>query len=347
MLFRSRDVRRLHGNMGNAYSGAARYVEEPEEQTVKIGITGGTGFMGTHLARRLAADSHEVVLISRGTSGPDPELIERTETQFVTASVGDKQAIRDAFTDCDAVAHLAGINFERGAQTYETVHVQGTENIVAASNDVGVSKVILSSFLRARPGCGSAYHESKWQAEEIVRRSGLDYTVFKAGVTYGRGDHLLNHVSRALLTVPVFGLIGFKERRVRPLAIEDLVDCMVASVTEDRLSNKTIPVVGPEELTVEETVQRIGTVIGRDPIMVRLPLHMHYAGAWLLEHLMDVPVVSRAQVRILAEGVVEPAPKAVCDPLPQRLQPTQAFSEDRIEHGIGDRRPFDLNDLRR
>lgn len=313
---------------------------------MKIGITGGTGFMGTHLARRLATHGHDLVLISRGTRGPDLDLFDRTRTTFVQASVGDKQAIGDAVADCDAVAHLAGINFERGTQTYDTVHVRGTETVVAASTDADVSTVILSSFLRARPDCGSAYHESKWQAEEIVRGSELEYTVFKPGVTYGQDDHLLNHVSRALATVPVFVLVGFDERLVRPLAIDDLVDCMVASLTEDRLSNATIPVVGPEELTLEETVHRIGTVAGREPNTVRLPNRLLSASARVLEYIMEVPVVSRAQVRILAEEVVEPAPEAVCDPLPEDLQPTRAFSEDRIERGLTDRRPFGRTDLR-
>ena len=48
------------------------------------------------------------------------------------------------------------------------------------------------SFLRARPDCGSPYHESKWAAEQLIRESGLDYTILKAGMIYGRGDHLID-----------------------------------------------------------------------------------------------------------------------------------------------------------
>lgn len=129
---------------------------EPGDRIVKIGITGGTGFVGTHLAGRLAADGHDLVLISRGTTGPDVDLFDQTGTQFVPASVGEEGAIRDAVADCEAVAHLAGINFERGDQTYDTVHVRGTENVVAASTDAGVSKIILSSFLHSKtPSTGS------------------------------------------------------------------------------------------------------------------------------------------------------------------------------------------------
>src|SRR5262249_18468350 len=64
----------------------------------------------------------------------------------------------------------------------------------------------------AGPVCGSAYHESKWAAEEIVRSSGLNYTVLKSGMIYGRGDHMLDHISHTLHTIPLFAWVGSRER---------------------------------------------------------------------------------------------------------------------------------------
>ena len=80
-----------------------------------------------------------------------------------------------------------------------------------AAKAAGVKQIILLSFLRARPNCGSPYHESKWEAEEIVRKSGLDYTIFKSGVIYGKGDHMLDHLSHAFHTFPFFAFIGNKK----------------------------------------------------------------------------------------------------------------------------------------
>jgi uncharacterized protein YbjT (DUF2867 family) len=97
-----------------------------------------------------------------------------------------------------------------------------------AARIAGVGKVALLSFLRARANCGSGYHESKWAAEEILRESGLDYTILKAGVIYGRGDHMLDHLSHALFTLPVFATVGLRDRAVRPLAVEDLVKALEA-----------------------------------------------------------------------------------------------------------------------
>jgi nucleoside-diphosphate-sugar epimerase len=171
---------------------------------VRIAVTGGTGFVGRHLAARLAGLGHEVVLVARGVDQRPGALAVR-ETPGVTvvpANVADEASLRRAFEGCDAVAHCAGVNREVGQQTYDAVHVAGTRNVVAAAEAAGVQRLTLLSFLRARPACGSPYHESKWRAEEIVRGSSLRWTVLKPGMVYGSGDHFLDHLSRALFTSP-------------------------------------------------------------------------------------------------------------------------------------------------
>jgi NADH dehydrogenase len=306
---------------------------------MRIAITGGTGFIGSHLARRLVSSGHELVLLAR--SARNQEL---PQTTFVTSDMSDPAALAIAFHGCDAVAHCAGINREIGSQTYERVHINATRNVMDAARTAGVRKVVLMSFLRARPDCGSAYHESKWAAEEIVRQSGLNYTIVRAGVVYGRGDHMLNHISHALYTFPVFALVGFDEKPIRPLAIEDLVSLLKAALIDDRMSGKTVAVTGAEQLTLRDALERVARVLGRPIRLVRAPVMFHYLLARVCEWTMKIPLVSEAQVRILTEGVVEPA--LPCDPLPYDLRPTLNFTEEQIRNGLPEPGPFGLSDLR-
>jgi len=83
---------------------------------MRVAITGGTGFVGRHLARRLAAEV-EVVIVSRGVDVRDPAVRQTPHATFVAATVDDADALARAFAGCDAVAHCAGINREIGAQT--------------------------------------------------------------------------------------------------------------------------------------------------------------------------------------------------------------------------------------
>lgn len=131
---------------------------------MKIAITGATGFVGRHLARALAAEGHELVLLARGLDRRDVAARQLPRATFAPLGLDDAEALAAAFAGCDAVAHCAGINRESGRQTYRRVHIAGTANVVAAARRAGAGKLALLSFLRARPGCGSPYHESKWAA---------------------------------------------------------------------------------------------------------------------------------------------------------------------------------------
>jgi uncharacterized protein YbjT (DUF2867 family) len=208
----------------------------------------------------------------------------------------------------------------------------------------GVKKILLMSFLRARPNCGSPYHESKWKAEEIVRNSGLDYTVIKAGVVYGRGDHMLDHLSHALHTFPLFALVGLKKKTVRPLAVEDLVTAMRAALIDRRLKRQTVALVGAEEIYLNEAVRRVAEVVGKQPLMFPLPVWCHQLMAELFERTMKVPLTSHAQIRILAEGVSEPGSAVV--PIPYDLIPTRRFTNEQIRSGLPEPGPFCVGDLR-
>jgi NADH dehydrogenase len=314
-----------------------------KEKMMKIAITGARGFIGSHLANRLTSEGHEVVLIARKRSREETSEVS-SQLKFVMSDLDEATILTEAFSGCEAVAHCAGINREIGKQTYERVHVEATRNVVAAAQAANVKKILLMSFLRARPNCGSAYHESKWAAEEIVRASDLDYTVIKAGVVYGRGDHMLDHLSRALLTFPVFGLVGLKEKTVRPLAVEDLVNVMRASLVDSRLKGQTVALLGPEEMLLSEAVRRVAEVVGREPLMLRMPVWAHSLLAHFFELTMKIPLTSLAQVRILSEGVTEPSMPVA--KLPYDLIPTRRFTVEQIRNGLPEPGAFGASDLR-
>lgn len=297
----------------------------------RIAVTGASGFVGRHLAARLAADGHEVVALSRRAgfdlAAPDPA------------------ALREALRGCEAVVHCAGINREIGDQTYQRVHIAGTGAVVTAARDVGVQRIVLLSFLRARPDGPTSYHRSKWAAEEIVRASGIAHTVLKAGVIHGRGDHMLDHLSHALHTFPVFGLVGMHERPVRPVAVDDIAKLLEAAALGDpRLRDRTIAVLGPDELTLGAAVRRVADAVGRRPVYVRLPIAGHLALARVCEAVMRVPLISLAQVHILAEGVTVPAPFA--EPPPADLAPDTPFDAAIIRAGLPAAGGFGRRDLR-
>lgn len=308
---------------------------------MRIAITGGTGFAGGHLAVGLVARGHEVVVLSRGVD-QRPWAREITGLPGVTVArtgISDVRGLTAAFGGCDGVAHCAGINREIGAQTYQAVHVRGTANVVQAATAAGVPRLAYLSFLRARPACGCGYHESKWAAEESVRGSGCEWTILKPGMVFGRGDHVLDHLSHALYT-----FLGVGARRVRPLAVADLVDVLVAALVEGGLPGKTVGLVGPTEIGFDDAARLVARVLGVSRPFVRMPLAFHYGLARAAQALMTFPLISLAQVRILREEVIEAVNAP--DQVPADLVPATPFDEATIRAGLPPAGRFTLDDLR-
>jgi len=310
---------------------------------MKIAITGGTGFVGRHLARALAGGGHKVVLIARGKDARDRGIRDENHVSFAGIGTSSEQKLAAAFAACDAVAHCAGINRAIGEQTYERVHVEGTRNVVNAARAAGVKKVVLLSFLRARPNCGSPYHESKYAAEEIVRGSGLDFTVIKAGMICGKGDHMLDHLSHTLHTLPLFAKVGMKEKPIQPVAVEDMVRILMAALIDGRLSRETVAVVGPQRMLLSDAVRQVGRILGKRVWIFSAPVFVHRLLARFFEKTMTVPLISSAQVQMLAEGIVEPAPS--CAMVPDDLAPRTRFDDDWIRARLPEPKAFGRADL--
>ncbi len=301
---------------------------------MKIAITGGTGFIGKHLARDLVQRGHQVVLIARGLYTRDSNAQPLENATFISMNVTDTEMLQRAFAGCAAVAHCAGTSVEDDVQTFQQVHVDGARSAVIAAERAGIKKFVLVSYLNVRPNTRSSYHTTKWDGEEIVRQSKLNYTILKAGLIYGQGDHLLNNLGNLLRKLPVFATVGFQEQTVRLVAVQDLVTIIrTALLEEDCLSRQTVAVIGPEEIPFSTAARRIAKAMGK-PFLIVLPFPVlfHRMLAWFSEKFMPKPLVTASQVQMLADGISKPSSDSL--PLPADLNPKTFFTDEEIDKGL-------------
>src|SRR5687768_9499458 len=155
----------------------------------RVFITGASGFVGSAVLEEL---------LSRGYSAN--ALVHRGELQVtgdrVTTIKGDlfdRKALDEGLRGCDAVIHVVGIIMERPGKgvTFERIHVEGTRNVVDAAVRNGVRRYVHMSALGSRPDAASRYHRTKFQAEQYVRGSGLEWTIFRPSLIHGpRGEFM-------------------------------------------------------------------------------------------------------------------------------------------------------------
>jgi NADH dehydrogenase len=277
---------------------------------MKILVTGGTGFVGREIIRCLHAEGHSVRLLVRDPSSPAVrELVPNCCGDLKTGDVLCSASLQDAVEGCDAVIHLVGIISEAGHQTFENVHTRGTENIVAAAKNSGVKKFVHMSALGTRAGAVSRYHQSKWAAEEFVRGSGLDWTIFRPSIIYGPGDAFVNLFAKLIRRSPVVPVMGRGESKFQPVAVENVATAFVKSLTDPRAAGKSFDLCGPETLSLNEIVDEISAVLKRRRLKLHVPMSLARIQAALLELLFGKilrrpPPLNRDQLLMLQEDNV-------------------------------------------
>jgi NADH dehydrogenase len=166
-----------------------------------------------------------------------------------------------------------------------------------------------------------------------VRASKLNFTILKAGLVYGQGDHLLNNLSNLFRKMPIFAAVGLREKTVRLVAVEDLVEIIRVSLDENRFSRQTVAVLGPEEFPFSQAARRIAKAMGKPSlIVVPFPVFFHRILAFISERFMPKPLITKSQVQMLADGISQPTLESI--PLPDELKPKTRFSDEQIRKGL-------------
>jgi len=276
---------------------------------VKILITGGSGFVGAEIVRQALTAGHAVRVLSRGTRSAVPGV------ENVRGSVLDPTSLPAALDGMEAVLHLVGIISEIGDQTYERVHTEGTRHVVEAARAAGVSRYVHMSALGTRPQARARYHQSKWEAEQWVRASPLDWTILRPSLIYGAGDGFVTLFARLGRWSPLMPVFGPGTHQLQPVAVEDVARCFVGALSKRAAVACTLDVCGRERFSMNEILSLILEATGRTRLKIHLPWAMADLQARLLEAVFpkvlgQAPPLNRDQIRMLQEdniGDPEPA----------------------------------------
>jgi NADH dehydrogenase len=236
----------------------------------QIAVLGGTGFVGRRLVQRLAGDGHDVLVLSRDPAAHSERLLAPGAT-IRRVDVYDGAALAAALTGMDAVVNLVGILNERGddGRGFRRAHVELTTTLVAACHAAGVRRLLQMSALNAGRG-QSHYLASRGEAEQVVRASGLDWTVFEPSVMFGPGDGLFTRFAGLLRLTPVLPL-ACAQARFAPVYVGDVVEAMRRALADRRTIGEVYELYGPDVLTLRDIVRMTARQLGLRRAIVPLP----------------------------------------------------------------------------
>lgn len=275
---------------------------------MRVFVTGATGFVGRAVSRQLLKAGHRPVCLVR--SGSEGKLLPGVdEVRFGDVTL--PETLQGALAGCQAVVHLVGIIREYPQQrvTFDRLHRQATAHMVAAAQSQKVKRFVLMSSNGASIDGGTAYYRSKGQAEELVKQSTLEWTIFRPSVMYGAEDNFCTLLAGMVRTLPVVPVFGDGCYRLAPVAVEEVAASIVAGLGRPDAVGQTFHCCGGETVTFDELLDLIGDVLQRRKVVkIHQPLWLVKP---LLARLQAVPgcPLTVDQLQMLLAG-------NVCDPHP-------------------------------
>lgn len=253
-------------------------------------LIGGTGFLGSAVARRLAKADFRLTLPTRRRERAK-HLIVLPTASVIEANVHDEATLTQLMAGQDAVISLVGIlkgDFQR-------THVDLPGKIARAAAAAGVPRLIHISALAAADDAPSQYLRSKAAGEAALKAAYPQATIFQPSVIFGHGDSFLTLFAGLLAVAPLVPL-ACPDARFQPVWVEDVASAVAASLDDPHSQGQTYPLCGPRVYTLRELVAYTGRLSGHPRAILGLPLALSYLQALLMEFVPGGPM-TRDNVR--------------------------------------------------
>jgi NADH dehydrogenase len=294
-----------------------------------IYITGGSGFLGSHIVKRLIDDGREVRVLVRNRERAQKEgRLAGLPIDWVDGDVTKPATLPEGLIGVSQIIHTAAIAIEKGQTTYEKVNYQGTVNLVDAARQAGIRRFVNISQLGANPDLPYRFLASKGRAQAYVAQSELEWTAFRPSVIWGPEDEFANIFARLIPITPIiFPIIGGEEARFQPVWVGDVAAAAIASLDDPTTIGQQFELGGPEVITLEQIERRVMKAINARRIMIRFPMSVLRLAVKVMEATLPNPPVTSSLLELLqVENVTSRNALARFVDSPRRFDPQHLAS---------------------
>lgn len=242
----------------------------------RVAVTGATGFVGRHVVRALLdAGASEVRALGRDAAKCAHELPKDGRVRTILGDVFEEETIDELLRGADAVVHTIGIRRETPGATFERMHPGATREVIEGCARTGVTRFVHISALGTRANAPTQYWRTKYMAEQMLRGSGLRWTILRPSLIHGPDGEFMQMcrdwaLGRAApwVVIPYFAQLdmvaSFPPRPprcvsalIQPIAVEDVARAVVACLRAERTVEEVYALGGSERLTWPELLGHV------------------------------------------------------------------------------------------
>jgi len=268
----------------------------------QICIIGGSGFVGRAIIHEAVNRGHKVTVACRHPERARSLLL--SCERLVRADVTDGSGLDDAVQDADVVINLVGLLFEKGRYNFEAAHVQGTEHVLAACKKAAVGQYLHMSALGAGQIENSKYSMSKGAAEDQVRQTDINWTIFRPSIIYGAGDSFFNKFKKMTDILPFLPVISWYTR-FQPVWVEDVARAFVASIGNKDVKGCEFELAGPKVYRFRQLQELLMDILGRKRMLFSMPDKVAEVLAAVTQFLPTPPITKDQLILLKHDNVVQ------------------------------------------
>lgn len=271
-----------------------------EREARAVVVTGASGLVGRYTCSELARRGWAVRALVRDPAKAALRLA-GIPVRIVVADIRDPDALLAVMRDAAAVVHLAAIAIERPGQHYEDVNVEGTERVLDAARAAGATRLVHMSQHGASSVSPFRFLRSKGAAEDLVRESGLRWTVLRPSVIFGPEDEFVNVLARLVRLSPlVYPLPGGGRARFQPVAVADVARAVGVALETPEMAGQAYALGGPAALTLRQMTERVLLAMDARRLIVGVPLWLVRPLVAIAQRILPHPPVTTSLLDLLA-----------------------------------------------
>jgi uncharacterized protein YbjT (DUF2867 family) len=264
-------------------------------------VTGATGYIGRHLVARLVAQEERPRCLVRNISRA-ANILPAGKIEFVKGDTTSPATLETAVQGIDTIVHTAFITADHkqsAGNQYEATNVQGTANLIKAAKKAGVKRIIVLSGLGTRPDQPGSYMQGRYLAEQMVKESGLDWTIIQPSVLFGKNAPFIKGLTDLIRTSPVVPLIGGGKVMFQPIYVEDVVTVILNVLHEpERAKDKTYTIGGPAYYSFTQIIDALLHAMHKRRIKAPAPTPLVGVGAAVMEAVLPKPPLTKAAMTL-------------------------------------------------
>ncbi len=219
-------------------------------------VTGSFGFIGRHITRKLIDSGQKVRTVTTHPNKPNPfgDIVAAHAFNF-----DRPELLEESLQGCDVLYNTYWIRFDHGDRTFARA-VANTEVLFDCARSAGVKRIVHISVTGIRENDHLPYFRGKAEQEQLLRESGVPYSIVRPTLVYGREDILVNNIAWTTRRFPLVPIFGDGKYRVQPIFVEDLARIAIESASRD--GSAELDAIGPETFEYEELVRLIRSATG-------------------------------------------------------------------------------------